>query len=138
MKANSTSAASALIRKDGEILLIQRKYPPSQGKWALPGGVVEQGESTEQAAIREVKEELDIDIEIKRLTGVYNATAWNSTGELEYSYDIHCYEAVYKAGELKPNSEIMNWRWISSASEIADLTLTSTTRKALEDAGFLK
>ncbi len=130
-------AASALIRRVNEILLIQRKYPPSQGKWALPGGIVKQDESMEQAAIREVKEELGIEIEIKRLIGVYNATSRNSSGKLKYSYDIHCYEARHKAGDLKPSPEIMDWKWIKSKAEVADLTLTSTTRKALEDAGFL-
>lgn len=128
-------AASALIRKGREILLIQRRYPPSQGKWALPGGIVEQRESAEQATVREIKEELGIEIEIKRLIGIYNATARD--GNLEYNYEIHCYEADYKNGDLKPSSEILNYKWVKSREDIADLTLTSTARKALEDAGFL-
>ncbi|MEM2990003.1 MAG: NUDIX domain-containing protein, partial [Halobacteria archaeon] len=109
--------------------------PPSQGKWALPGGIVEQWESTEQAAVREIKEELGIEIEIKRLIGIYNAVARDRN--LEYNYDIHCYEANYKNGELKPSSEILDYKWVKSREDIVDLTLTSTARKALEDAGFL-
>jgi 8-oxo-dGTP diphosphatase len=131
----STHAASALIRKGSEVLIIQRRYPPSKGKWALPGGVVEHCESAEQAAVREIKEELGIEIEIKRLIGIYNSAGRD--GNLEYNYEIHCYEAHYKAGDLQPSSEIMDWKWVRSKEEIADLMLTSTARKALEDAGFL-
>lgn len=133
----SIPAASALIRRGNEILLIQRRYPPGKGKWALPGGVVEQGESPEQAAVREIKEELGIEIQIKKLIGVYNAAIRD--GDLEYNYDIHCFEADYKDGDLKPSLEIMNYKWVESREDLADLMpkLTNTSRKALEDVGFL-
>jgi ADP-ribose pyrophosphatase YjhB (NUDIX family) len=47
---------------DGKILLSQRKYNPAAGMYDLPGGFVDLGERAEDAAIREVKEELNIDI----------------------------------------------------------------------------
>ncbi len=55
-----------------EILLIQRKNPPFQGNFALPGGFVEYGESVEEACIREAKEETNLDVKIERLIGVYS------------------------------------------------------------------
>ncbi len=54
----------------GQVALIKRKNPPHG--WALPGGFIDEGETAEQAAIREVKEELGIDIELHGLLGVYS------------------------------------------------------------------
>ncbi len=54
----------------GYIAVIKRKNPPFG--WALPGGFVDEGESTEEAAVREAKEELGVDITIVHLLGVYS------------------------------------------------------------------
>ncbi|MFZ2499014.1 MAG: NUDIX domain-containing protein [Methanosarcina sp.] len=54
------------------IVLVKRKNPPYQGKLALPGGFVEIGESTEEAAIRESFEETGLCVEIIGLVGVYS------------------------------------------------------------------
>lgn len=43
--------------KNGEVVLVKRKYPPNPGKWSLPGGHVELGERLEEAGLRELREE---------------------------------------------------------------------------------
>lgn len=62
-----------LIRNDGRegIVLIERKNPPYG--WALPGGFVEYGESLEQAAIREAKEETSLDVELSEQLHTYSS-----------------------------------------------------------------
>ncbi|MCK4951610.1 MAG: NUDIX hydrolase [Gammaproteobacteria bacterium] len=54
----------------GTVLLIERKNPPHG--WALPGGFVDVGETVEQAAVREAREETGLDVSLKRLLGVYS------------------------------------------------------------------
>lgn len=63
-------AVFVFIRQDNTILLVRQNY--GKRYWSLPGGVVEMGESIDQAAIREVKEETGLDIEIRRVVGLYS------------------------------------------------------------------
>lgn len=78
---------------DFNFILIKRKNDPYKDCWALPGGFVEYGESVENAAIREAKEETSIDVELKQLVNVYSepnrdprghtvTVAYTATGDL--------------------------------------------------------
>ncbi len=61
-----------IFDEDFNFILIKRKNDPYKNCWALPGGFVEYGESVENAAIREAKEETSIDVELKDLVNVYS------------------------------------------------------------------
>ena len=54
---NPALAVDACVRRGDDILLVQRKFPPSAGSWVLPGGFVDQGERPEEAVLRELSEE---------------------------------------------------------------------------------
>ncbi|HJH30916.1 MAG TPA: NUDIX hydrolase [Methanosarcinaceae archaeon] len=62
----------AAIILNGKIVLIKRKNPPYRDTFALPGGFVEIGETTEEATVREAYEETGLSIEIIKLLGVYS------------------------------------------------------------------
>lgn len=72
MHRNPALTVDAVLIENRRVLLIRRKNPPFQGKYALPGGFVEYGESTESAVLRELKEETGIDAKIIKLIGVYS------------------------------------------------------------------
>lgn len=61
-----------VIIKDNKVLLIKRKNDPYKDMWAIPGGFVEYGEKTENAVLREIKEETGLEAKIDKLIGVYS------------------------------------------------------------------
>ena len=65
-------AAAIPETPDGRVVLLKRGFEPGKGKWTFPGGFVDLGESVEQAAAREVMEELEIEVELGPVLGVYS------------------------------------------------------------------
>ena len=86
-------------------ILIKRKNDPYKDCWALPGGFVEYGESVEIAAIREAKEETNIDVKLKDLVNVYSEPNRDPRG--------HTVTIVYTA-----KGKISNMKADSDAKEI--------------------
>ncbi len=71
------AAVSIIPDESGRILLVKRC---DCGKWGIPGGLMEYGETLEQAALREAREETGLDIEITALSGIYSGFISRSTG----------------------------------------------------------
>jgi ADP-ribose pyrophosphatase YjhB (NUDIX family) len=70
---NPKPVACAIPRTDqGELILMRRGFEPRRGHWSMPGGFVDLGETVEDAAKREVHEEIGVEIEITGLVGVYS------------------------------------------------------------------
>jgi ADP-ribose pyrophosphatase YjhB (NUDIX family) len=65
-------AACAIIHQPGGIVLLQRAIEPGYGKWVFPGGYVDRGETVADAAIREAKEEVNLEVRLDSLLGVYS------------------------------------------------------------------
>jgi 8-oxo-dGTP diphosphatase len=69
---NPTLTVDGIVVLDGQIVLIQRGRDPHQGKHALPGGIVEYGETVERAIVREMEEETGLKTEILDIVGIYS------------------------------------------------------------------
>jgi 8-oxo-dGTP diphosphatase len=69
-----------VIPSEGGVVLVRRGSEPYEGRWALPGGFVEVGETVRQAAVREAGEETGLAVEISRLVGVYSEPARDPRG----------------------------------------------------------
>lgn len=67
---NPVPGAGVLVEIDGGVVLIRRGHSPYKGKWALPAGFIEADESIEEAAIRECKEETNLEVELIDMFGV--------------------------------------------------------------------
>jgi 8-oxo-dGTP diphosphatase len=58
------------IVQDGQVLMVRRRHEPFKGQWTLPSGFLEYGETPEQAAVREVREEIGVEVELTGLVDV--------------------------------------------------------------------
>lgn len=87
--------AGCIIKDDdGKILLIHRNTPKRM-QWEIPGGKVDSGETPEQTAVRELKEELDVVVEVVRQIG---SKIFPEDGE---EHEYHWFEAIVKEGNLR-------------------------------------
>ena len=62
--AHPVVGVGAVVVRDGKALIIKRAHEPRKGEWSLPGGLLELGESLQDAVRREIKEETSLDIEV--------------------------------------------------------------------------
>ncbi|MGH9441319.1 MAG: NUDIX domain-containing protein [Thermoanaerobaculia bacterium] len=100
---------SLTVDPEGRILLVRRARPPFRGRWALPGGFVELGETVEEACVRETKEETGIDVEIDRIAGVFSRPDRDPRGHTA-SIVFRC-RAI--AGELAGGDDAAEARWFA-------------------------
>ncbi|MEM2263547.1 MAG: NUDIX hydrolase [Candidatus Bathyarchaeia archaeon] len=115
----------AIIICDGKILLEKRKGEPGRGKWSVPGGLVELGERTEDAVIREVKEETGLDVADPELIDVVDNIVRDENGEIKWHFVIIDYFVRLKGGELRAADDAAELRWVPLAeAEKYDLTRT--------------
>ncbi len=84
---------AAVIFRDGGVLLQRRD---DNGKWGLPGGGVEPGESVRAAIVREVREETGLDVEPVRLIGVYSDPAHHQIVSYPDGNVIHYVSSVFE------------------------------------------
>jgi ADP-ribose pyrophosphatase YjhB (NUDIX family) len=97
---NPVPACGVVIEKDGRLLMVKRKYDPYKGDWCLPAGFMEYDESPEQCAIRETKEELNVDVKLDGLYGVYSGKDDPRTHAV-----LVMYWAKIIGGKLKPGDD---------------------------------
>jgi 8-oxo-dGTP diphosphatase len=69
---NPPLAATILLPRGERVLMTRRTIEPRRGYWTLPGGYVELGESAEEAAVREAREEVGVDVRVDRLLGLHS------------------------------------------------------------------
>jgi len=115
----------AVLICDGKILLEKRKNEPGKGKWSIPGGLVELGESVEETVIREVHEETGLLVEKPEHIDVVDNITKDENGEVKYHFVIIDYFVKLQGGTLKASSDAEELRWVAfDEVEKCDLTVT--------------
>lgn len=131
------AVTSAVVFKEGRILMVKRAKEPNKGKWSIPGGGIELGETIYEAAKREVREECSIEIEIERVLDSADNIVRDERGCIKYHYVIIDLLARYAGGEMKAQSDAEECGWFTP-EELAGLDITPTLRAMLERQGMIK
>jgi len=100
--------AGTLALKDDKILLIQRGNEPKHGFWSFPTGFIDIGDTPEETAIREVKEEADVEVELDQLLGVYS--------DMERTVVLIVYVGRIVSGVPRGSAEALDARLFDSQS----------------------
>ncbi|PXY32446.1 NUDIX hydrolase [Prauserella muralis] len=106
----------------GRLLLIQRAHEPARGRWSLPGGRVEAGETDADAVVRELREETGLDVLPGQLVGTV----------VRGAYEIHDYACAVGGGELVAGDDAAAARWVDGAA-FAELERTGALTDGLAD-----
>lgn len=130
-KANSLlPGGSAIVSDDQGRVLMQRRS--DSDNWALPGGVMDVGETLEQCVVREVKEETGLEIEITGLVGIYTDPAHviaYADGEVRQEFNV-TYRGRVVGGDLAVSDESTDVRFVDPV-ELDDLPIHETVRLRL-------
>jgi len=127
----------AVIVERGRVLLVQRGHEPSKGKWSLPGGILELGESLAEGVAREVLEETGLTVEALELVELIDRIHRESgpTGErVRYHYVIADYLCRVLGGTLQAASDADAVRWVERAewNSHSALSLDPITVRVIE------
>ncbi|MFQ6127351.1 MAG: NUDIX hydrolase [Thermoplasmata archaeon] len=123
-------SVGAIIRKGGKILIVKRGVEPGKGKWSVPGGAVELGETVEDAVVREAFEESNLKVTPLRLVGYYDYIGVDSSSEIRFHYVIIYWLCDYSRGEARPSSDVTETRWIGF-EELDNYDVTKGTLKMI-------
>jgi 8-oxo-dGTP diphosphatase len=122
-----------IIVNDDNVLLVRRANPPLQGQWSLPGGLVETGETTQEAVVREVLEETGLHIEPVKLVEVFERILRDEEGQVEYHFVLIDYLCRVTSGDAHAASDVTDVRW-AKLDELASLAVAPETCAVIRKA----
>ncbi|HID40253.1 MAG TPA: NUDIX domain-containing protein [Calditrichaeota bacterium] len=102
----------AAVFKNGKVLLVRRKNPPAAGMWSIPGGRLQWGETLQQAAEREIKEETGVIIKAGEIAWIFEAIDRDEKSLIRFHYIIIDLHSRYLSGTPKADSDALQARWI--------------------------
>ncbi len=130
MEQEPRVGVGVLVLRGDKILLIKRKYPPGQGRWSIPGGHVEPGESIYETAERELEEETGLK---GRALGVINVDNYicREGGDIKYHYVLVTILVDAHKGKPTPGSDALEAAFIP-LDEAKRMNLTISTRGLID------
>lgn len=131
------AAVGVVLLEGDEILLIRRGKEPMRGRWSLPGGAVELGETVRQAAERETQEECGVEIRATEVIEVLDAITPDDEGRVRFHYILTELLADYVRGMPAASSDALEACWFP-LDQIGDLDILPITVKVIRAGADLQ
>jgi 8-oxo-dGTP diphosphatase len=119
-----------IVQRGDRVLIAQRGNAPNRGRWSIPGGAVEVGETLREAGQREVREECGIETSAGDLADYFEQIFHDDAGRTRFHYVVFDFLAEYVSGDLRPGSDVMDARW-ATREELGPLDITEKARDLL-------
>jgi len=126
----------AIIIENERVALVKRGHAPLLGKWSIPGGVLEVGETLRDAAAREAREETGLVVEVGDLLGIYDRVLRDEQDRVRYHYVLIDFLCRRVEGELRADGDADEVRWFAR-EELPALKLAPDTEDVIAK-GFKK
>jgi ADP-ribose pyrophosphatase YjhB (NUDIX family) len=120
---NPRVGVGAVVLHRDRVLLVRRGGQPSLGKWTLPGGLVELGETTADAIRRELQEECGLDVRLGGIAGVVDRIVRDGEGRVRYHYVLVDYLAFADSDAVTIGSDAAEGRWVD-VQRVAEMDVT--------------
>ncbi len=117
-------AASLAVFREGKVLLASRVEPPLKGVFSLPGGLVEPGETMEEAALRELREEVGVTARVIGFNRHVEVIDKDESGRVRHHFVIASFVGMWLYGEGTPGPEAGEIVW-RAPDDLAGLPTTS-------------
>jgi ADP-ribose pyrophosphatase YjhB (NUDIX family) len=115
------------------VVLIKRRFPPLAGRWSVPGGGVDAGETLTDGLAREIREETGLVVEIGPVLDVFDRITRDGDGRVEYHYVLVDYLCTPVGGSLEAGSDVSEARVVSER-DLAAYDLTEKTMDVIARA----
>ena len=126
-----------VVWKKDNFLLIQRGKDPRYGQWSIPGGRQEIGETLKETAIREIREETGLEINVTNFLEVIDSIQRDKTGKVLFHATLIDYSAEWVAGTAAPSSDAMATAW-HTLDDLNNLPLWTETKRIIQKSADLR
>lgn len=129
MSEHPIPGVGVAVIDSGRVLVVRKDRGPWKDKWAVPGGKIELGERTVDAAVREVKEETGLDVRLGPV--IWTGEVIGPGSPPEWHYTLVDYVAFPIGGDLMAGDDAAEVRWVTP-EEAGNLDLISTMPSLFE------
>ena len=125
-----------IVFRDQEVLLVKRKKEPNKGQWSIPGGRQILGETTAEAAQRELLEETGVKVDRLLMVDVVDAIIPDIEGKIKYHYTLVDYMGQWQSGESRPGDDAKEVSWVQ-LNELSSYSLLEKTMNIIQKAAAM-